>query len=185
MDFETTQRIQPELAATERLLWAGRPAQGLVLRKADLFMIPFSLLWGGFAIFWEYSAWSTGAPLLFLLFGLPFVLMGLYLIVGRFFADAYIRGRTYYAVSDARILILTEAFSRSLKSMDLKTVTDVSLSQRGIDGGTIFFGPANPLVRRAGGAWPGSSQGATPSFELDIGARNAYEIIRAAQRDAS
>jgi hypothetical protein len=160
MDFETTQRIQPELGATERLLWAGRPAQGLVLRKAD-------------------------APLLFLLFGLPFVLMGLYLIVGRFFADAYIRGRTYYAVSDARILILTEAFSRSLKSMDLKTVTDVSLSQRGIDGGTIFFGPANPLVRRAGGAWPGSSQGATPSFELDIGARNAYEIIRAAQRDAS
>lgn len=185
MDFETTQRIQPELGATERLLWAGRPVQGLVLRKADLFMIPFSLLWGGFAIFWEYSAWSTGAPLFFLLFGLPFVLMGVYLIVGRFFVDAYIRGRTYYAVSDERALILKEAFGRNLKSIDLANIADISLSERGIDGGLIIFGPAEPLIGQAGSAWPGRSQGATPSFELGSGAHNAYEIIRAAQRDAS
>jgi len=48
-----------------------------MLERGDLFAIPFSLLWGGFAIFWLYAAVSAGAPLDFCLFGLPFVLIGL------------------------------------------------------------------------------------------------------------
>jgi hypothetical protein len=44
----------------------GRPAQGLVFRQANALMIPFNLMWGGFAFFWEYSVISAGnAPPMF------------------------------------------------------------------------------------------------------------------------
>src|SRR4029077_18044987 len=45
--------IQPELLSGESILWAGQPNSSVVFHKEDLFLLPFSLLWGGFAIFWE------------------------------------------------------------------------------------------------------------------------------------
>src|SRR5216684_1936911 len=78
--------IQTQLASGERLVWEGQPAQGIVFRADDTFTIPFSLLWGTFAFFWEYSVLSTARPqLFFALCGIPFVAIGLHFLVGRFF----------------------------------------------------------------------------------------------------
>jgi hypothetical protein len=72
----------------ERVVWEGRPPGGFMLTATDGLMIPFSLLWGGFALFWNISVWSMGAPLFFRLWGLPFLLVGFYMVIGRFFVDA-------------------------------------------------------------------------------------------------
>jgi uncharacterized protein (DUF58 family) len=71
--------FQGRLLNGERVVWKGRPAGGLLLTARDTFLIPFSLLWCGFAVFWEFSAVSQrNGPGFFLLFGLFFVLVGLY-----------------------------------------------------------------------------------------------------------
>ena len=76
----------------ERLLWSGNPGQGVRFTAADLWMIPFGLLWTSFAVFWEGRVLSTPAsPWIMKLWGIPFVLIGLYALVGRFFVDAWIR----------------------------------------------------------------------------------------------
>ena len=48
--------LSVELRRSEKLLWSGRPRQGVFLTQNDAGMIPFSLMWGGFSFFWEYEA---------------------------------------------------------------------------------------------------------------------------------
>src|SRR6266850_5154513 len=122
--------IASELGACERLLWSGRPAQGIVLRPSDAFLIPFSLLWGGFAMFWEYLVVTTArAPFFFMLWGIPFVCMGLHLIFGRFLLDAKQRSNTFYGVTNQRIIIVSGISSRKIKSLNVRTLSDVSLDE--------------------------------------------------------
>jgi len=143
-------------------------------------MIPFSLLWGGFAVFWEISVIGTGAGGFFMIWGIPFVLMGLYITVGRFFVDARRRARTTYAVTSDRVIINSGVFTTTIKSLNIRTLSDVTLQERGDKSGTITFGATNPFsAMYAGTSWPGIPQ--TPSFEMIPDARRVYDIIREAQ----
>ena len=49
------QWARPYLGNDESILWKGKPEKLHLLELTDIYMIPFSLLWTGFAIFWEYS----------------------------------------------------------------------------------------------------------------------------------
>lgn len=180
---ELSSEFQNELDLNERLLWSGRPGMGLKLRPADIFLIPFTLMWGGFAIFWEAGVVTSGAPLFFALWGIPFVLIGLYLIFGRFFIDAYQRSRTYYALTDDRIIILSGLFNRNVKSLSLKTLSEINLNRKRNGKGTITFGPTHPLGWLYGGTgWPGAARYSSPAFEMIDHAQEVYDKIRAAQR---
>jgi hypothetical protein len=177
--------IRGELSPSERLLWAGRPRQGIVLRAIDAFLIPFSLLWGGFAIFWEVSVIVGGAPWEFAVFGAPMVIVGLYFIFGRFLVDDRQRAKMIYAVTTERVVIVSGMLARRVKSLNLVTLSDLSLTERGDGSGTITFGPVPPFYWWYGAAgWPGLGHTAIPNFELADEARRVYEIVREAHRAA-
>jgi hypothetical protein len=174
-----------ELRSGEQALWIGQPSQGLVLRGSDAFLIPFSLLWCGFAIFWEVSVLAGGGPWFFSLFGVPFVLAGLYFVVGRFWVDAAQRRHTFYAVTSDRIVIVSGLFAPRVQSLSIDRLSDVSLNERSDGTGTITFGPVPPWYWWYGGSsWPGFGVQAVPSFELISDARRIYEVIHEAQRTA-
>ena len=90
------QKFQSELLSGESIYWAGMPNRSVIFHSDDWYMIPFSLFWGGFAIFWESMAlgvWTRtpkpAAPSIFMtIWGIPFVAIGQCLIWGRFIADA-------------------------------------------------------------------------------------------------
>jgi hypothetical protein len=183
---DQAQAVRAQLESGEQLIWSGQPRQGLLLRPSDAFMIPFSLLWGGFAIFWEVSVILTGAPIFFWLFGIPFVLIGLYLIFGRFFTDARTRAATFYGVTNDRIIITSGKHGTRVQSLSLSTLGDITLDERADGSGTITFAAVSPLGRMGNfGAWPGvgATRGAVPpSFEMIPQAKKVYEMIRGAQR---
>jgi hypothetical protein len=185
MDDSPEETISGELGTNEELLWAGRPPLGLMFRPVEAFLIPLSIFWSGFAIFWMVAA-STNGGGWFALFGIPFLLVGFYLLIGRFWLDVRQRERTFYAVTSDRVVILSGWLTRRVKSLAIDTLTDVSLSERSGSRGTITFGPVPPMHWLYSGAgWPTFGHWhAVPNFELAEGAREVYEIIRRAQRDA-
>ena len=176
--------FQHELGADERLLWSGRPKQGLVLRSSDIFMIPFSLLFGGFVISWELSVAVAGGPSYFLLWGIPFVLIGLYLIFGRFFVDAWQRSKTYYAVTNQRVLILSGVFSRNERTLNPRNLPEINLRLKGDGSGTITFGFRYPFRAWTPDlTWPEVSRQIVSMFEMIEDAKIVYELIRKTQKD--
>lgn len=186
MSSLSTSTVERELRPDERLLWKGRPRGGIMFRGSDVFLIPFSLLWGGFVIFWEFTALfmmpkNNPAGWLFPLFGVPFVLAGLYIVFGRFLVDAKIRETTEYAITNRRALIVSGLFSRKIKSIELKSAPEITLVERADRSGSITFG-ATPYY----GWWmqsnlwfPGIST--QPAFDMIDNVRNVYEIIEQAK----
>jgi hypothetical protein len=186
------------LDSGERLLWSGQPKQGLRLQAGDALLIPFSLMWGGFAIFWEASALGLvtmshqhvphvgdppppGPPIFMAIWGIPFVLVGLYMIVGRFFVDAAARRKTWYGVTDQRLIILKSLFNRSVSSFDYAQLAALNLTERGDRSGDITFGA--PFVPADFGT-RSNRRTMIPGFYLLPDARRIYDVIRSAQQAA-
>jgi hypothetical protein len=179
--------LRRELEPGERLYWTGMPSQGIQFRSGDLFLVPFSLMWGGMAFFAAYSTiFVKKAPLATVLWTIPFVLIGAYLIAGRFFVDSYQRSRTYYGLTDRRAIILSGLWSREAKTIYLQNLNEITLSEAGDGRGTIVFGRENPYYSgRYGSSWPGMSKSAAPAFEMIPDVRRVYELIKQTRAKAN
>ena len=134
----------------ETLLWAGQPSPKIIFHKSDWFSIPFSLMWGGFAIFWEFGATGhvgqtypahTSSLSFFTLWGIPFIVIGQYLIWGRFFYEAWQKTRTYYAITSRRVLVLRAGSSRRVVERSISDSLTTSLDERSDGFGSIEFSP--------------------------------------------
>jgi hypothetical protein len=186
MDVNAEVEVNKQLEDGERLIWAGAPKQGVLLRASDAFMVPFSLLWCGFAIFWEVSVLAMGGPPFFALFGAIFVLLGVYFVIGRFIVDSLLRAKTLYGLTNRRVIIISGVSSRTINSLTLRTLNDLSVTERSDGSGTVLFGRPNPFATwNAGMPWPGIGQYQTPSFELIQDAKRVYDQILEAQRAAA
>jgi hypothetical protein len=98
-------QLAPYLRPGEQLLWSGRPDPDIRFTSADVFLVPFSILWGGFALFWETTVIASGAPPFFVLWGVPFVVLGLYFMFGRFVYKRRNKLRTAYGLTTDRALV--------------------------------------------------------------------------------
>ena len=175
-----------ELLPGERIIWNGQPTERRLLRAEDGLLIPFSLLWGGFAIFWEATAIGAGAPGFFTLWGVPFVLVGLYLIAGRFVVRAIALGHAHYTVTDLRVVITGGVTGRAEHSSYLSSLEPPVVRERDDGTGDLAFGSFPSafaaLSRRRGnniGIWGESLT--PPVFRSVPMVRHARDLILAAQ----
>ena len=165
----------------ERLLWSGRPPRGIVLTARDQFLIPFSLVWCSFAVFWTLSVLRAGGPVFFRLWGTMFIGIGIYLVAGRMFIDAWLRRKTRYAVTDRRILIVRSGLFGRTIAIDIAQVGQLELGVRRGGAGTVRFGGASAGTNRGLGFWSPALD-PTPQFIAIPDARALFvriETLRA------
>ncbi len=177
MNFNATTELQKHLDNNEKLVWTGRPKTGIVFRTADIFLIPFSMLWCGFAIFWFTTSLTSDAPFFFVIFEIPFVVIGLLFVFGRFIIDAKQRENTYYGLTDVRIIIKSGVYKKSIKSLNLKTLSDIEYIEKNDGSGTINIGPKYPMMIRGNkmNRWLGVN--ASPSLDFIPDVRKVYNKI--------
>ncbi|MGA7064191.1 MAG: hypothetical protein WBY69_23510 [Candidatus Acidiferrales bacterium] len=179
--------IQPELLSGETIVWAGQPNTRVIFHKQDLYMVPFSLLWGGFAVFWEASVaglWGSngkpGTPWSFgMVWGIPFVVAGQYFIWGRFFYDAWLKRRTYYALTNRRVIAVQNGWSRRMASSYLDSLPNL-VKEDGANGvGTLRFNQSDLLSskQRQLAAWNALSVGDVPTFVDVEDVDSIYRLI--------
>lgn len=133
---------QQILPAGERLLWTDRPQAGLSVRDFLTGRLPFGLVFTLFAVFWTAAvSWvgqDFGAFNIMPLFGIPFILVGLHLIVGAPIWDAYERARSWYALTDEAAYIAADLLGkRTLKRFPIRDMNGIELED-GVSG-TVWF----------------------------------------------
>ena len=127
--------VRHMLLPGENILWKGKPEKGGIFTRQDVFMIPFSIVWCGFAFVWFFGALQAGG--FFALFGVPFVLIGIYLVIGRFFITAYLRKNTAYVVTNKKII---RKKGKRVDMLDIATLPPMHVEMLKNGCGTITFG---------------------------------------------
>lgn len=162
---------RPYIAPDESILWKGKPGSGNLVTARDIILIPFSIVWCGFAFIWELVAILSGAPFFFALSGTPFVCVGLYLVAGRFFWTAWIRKRTAYVITSRKII---RARGNRIDMMESRNMPPVRVTAFRDGCGTITIGYPHYHYSRNGYA---ESVGDTGTFILD----NIPDVARVQQ----
>jgi len=140
--------IDDYLEPDEKIIWRGKPARKVSLSGGDVFLIPFSIIWCGFAILWTTAMAASGAPVFFWLFGVPFIILGLYFVFGRFIHVGMAAARTFYALTDKRIMIVTGLISKRFTSLDIRDIPVINLRLRRGGVGDIQFGNPSPFMEQ-------------------------------------
>lgn len=144
-DMEDYSWLNSWLSPGEQILWRGKPEKYSLFEKNDILLIPFSIFWCGFAIYWEYTAFAKQTPLLFRLWGIPFVCVGLYFVIGRFFFRSYLLRHSAYAITDRKII---RKSGKKVEMLQRYALPPMQVEQKEDGSGTIRFSVSNRI--RAG-----------------------------------
>ena len=130
--------FQNEMLKDEKILWSGQPKQGFFLTGRDIFASLFGLIFLGLGSLMEYSAIQS-FDIFLMIFSLPFILFGLYMILGSIIYKNYQTKRTYYAVTNQRIIILTNSFNKKVESKVISQIPVLNKTVKTDGSGTIQF----------------------------------------------
>lgn len=174
----------------EAILWQGQPDPAIdwrgLLSPLSLFGLFFALFALGWMAFTGALLGGTDTPvlgLLFALFGLPFLLLGLYLMAGRLWVEAQRRRKTWYTMTTHQAFVAEDLLGmKGLKTYAIAEMPPVEL----IDGrpGDVIFGsvtytapPRHPGSRKPRKRLAGSTTVRTGFFRIHD-ARKVWALLR-------
>ena len=149
MDEFLTDRpsIKDYILADERLLWTGKPVKEIKLLPSEKITMIFGAFWTAFSAFWIAMAYAgtseiEGGPLManiFPLFGIPFLLTGLYLMIISPIRAKRKRKNIEYALTNKRVLIFYNSKVQSLQAFKYNEIQNISFGCDADGVGVVTF----------------------------------------------
>jgi len=143
-----------EMGPDEQMRWFGQPRPGSFM-LGSLGLVLFGIPWTAFAFFWSAGAAGFQIPdlenpdwtMLFPLWGLPFIVVGLGMLSSPLWA--YRRAiRTAYAITNKRAIILEGGRSRIIRSIAPESFAHLVRRERsGGRGDIVFSGSVESLLQ--------------------------------------
>lgn len=153
MYYELYDKIKEDLLSNEEIRWSGQPVLKTYLSGVDAFILPFSIIWTAMSLFFLYMSFRTYQETGFffpVIFSIPFVAIGIFLLFGRFIWVKNRKKHTTYVVTDKRILsIVKKRNSKEIQAEYIKNLPSINKKIRRNGVGTIIFGN-NPFVNMYG-----------------------------------
>jgi hypothetical protein len=194
LSLEEQRVLQAELSTGESLLWTGKPNPRVIFHASDWVTIPTGIFVAGFSIFWEAGVGGSGPwrgggdPSSFMmLWGIPFIIVGQYMLWVRFLYAAWKKTRITYALTNERILVIVAPPQAKVISIYLRSVPGITKDVRADGIGTLKFGDTPPVwgargtkMLAADGLYLNS---ATPVFvDIDNASDVADQVTQALKR---
>lgn len=140
-------RVDGELRDGEELIWTAQPRAWLAARSF-WFATLFGAAFAGFAVFWIFGAAgvsggfssANGSFSWFPLFGVPFVLVGLAIMLSPLLAARAARHTAYALTSERAIVFKASVFgSFSVQSFNADELGDMTRRERRDGSGDLVF----------------------------------------------
>lgn len=128
--------IRPYLVNNEYILWKGKPEKGNIFSRRDIITTLFGIAWLSFSLFWEFTVLKSSGSIFFAFFGIPFVCIGIYLVLGKHLQTVLLRNKTFYVITNKKILVKRGNRISMYDAKDLPPM-DVEIHKNG--NGTIYF----------------------------------------------
>jgi hypothetical protein len=133
----TPDEVAREMRAGEKTQWVGYPIPKKFAIKEGIPSFVFGIPWTAFVVFWESLAIKSGSVFM-TLWGVPFIVVGLYLLTSPFWE--YLRARrTIYVVSNKRLIILNGLLRPSRRSFAPPDIGSVEVVADHDGVGSIVF----------------------------------------------
>ena len=101
--YDEFEFVDQYLRGGEYVLWKGKPEKGNLFTRGDIIPFILSLLWCAVAVYFFADEITSGDTLDFL-FTVPFIGIGFYASVGRFMQLASRRKRTWYVITNKKLI---------------------------------------------------------------------------------
>jgi hypothetical protein len=145
LPVELASLVESELTKGERIVWTGQPIPSRFARSS-IPIVLFGIPWTAFAIFWVAAASGFRFPAFshvfgfFVLFGIPFVLIGLGMLSSPFWM-LHQASRIVYVITDRRALIIQRGLlgQVTVRSFEPASLTEVTRTQYADGSGNLIF----------------------------------------------
>lgn len=142
----------------EHILWAGT---GKGSAPGAAIGVIFAIFWLGFAVFWTIGATVAGG--IFGAFGIPFILVGIFL-----FKNMLVPNKKYYAITNMRILSKN---GKRLSAERLDRIANISVGQTSGNRGYVTYHTTGAVYYRGNNHHTGMMTGL-------YGIENPNEVYR-------
>jgi len=149
--------VERQLDQGERIRWMEQPIPRFFTAGSTGTFI-FGIPWTAFAVFWICGAsgfkrpdFSKGGFSLFPLFGVPFVLIGIAMLLSPLWARR--KGlKTVYVITDRRAITFDGGWTTTIRSYTPEQLKDMYRKEKKDGSGDVVIGQAAGMVSRGGQA---------------------------------